>query len=331
MTGYLRFLLAYLVLLSHVGPGVVHGFNLGVFAVVIFYILAGHVITHLLENIFSARPLWVYYIERGLRIYPLYLFACFCTIIFLLLTHFGIPRFTPLNLFFNLFVIPLNYYMWLQKYEVVLTGLNPPFGWWLVPPAWTLGLELQVYLIFPFLIRYQLLKVVCFLLSLFIFTLSNLKILNTDYWGYRLLPGVLFIFLLGSILQRLKDGRALFKERFLLIFSYSVSLLSFIYLVLFRSFSQPYIRETLLGIIIGVPLTYFCLHFSKKLPFNRLAGFLSYAVYVFHFLSIWILKWTSLHLSPIFLTLSVTFLTFTFSFLGVFLVEKPIEKLRFNL
>ena len=40
MFGYIRFILAYFVLLSHVGIGLA-GKNIGVFAVVIFYILAG--------------------------------------------------------------------------------------------------------------------------------------------------------------------------------------------------------------------------------------------------------------------------------------------------
>ena len=40
MFGYIRFILAYFVLLSHVGIGLA-GKNIGVFAVVNFYILSG--------------------------------------------------------------------------------------------------------------------------------------------------------------------------------------------------------------------------------------------------------------------------------------------------
>lgn len=51
MTGYIRFFLAFLVLISHLGIRF-KGMNEGVFAVVIFYILAGHVVTKLfLEKI----------------------------------------------------------------------------------------------------------------------------------------------------------------------------------------------------------------------------------------------------------------------------------------
>jgi len=331
MTGYFRFLLAYLVLLSHVGPGVIHGFNLGVFAVVIFYILAGHVITHLLDDIFPSRSIAVYYAERALRIYPLYLFTCFLTLLFLLLTHFGSPRFSPLNLTLNFLVIPLNYYMWIKDYLVVLTGLNPPFGWPLVPPAWSLGAELQAYLLLPLFVRLAHLRYLAFLFSLTIYTLANLKFLHTDYWGYRVLPGVLFIFLCGTILQRLKTKRATLLDKALLLFAYLFCLASFSYLVLYRHFSQPYLRETLLGILFGVPAVYFCMHFPRKLPLNRLAGSLSYAVFLFHFLSLWILKWLALSLSAFWFTAGVTFLTLCFSLLGVHLVDRKAEKLRYRL
>lgn len=51
MFGYLRFTLAFLVLLSHVGV-TFYTLNPGVIAVVIFYILAGYVVSHLYKDIF---------------------------------------------------------------------------------------------------------------------------------------------------------------------------------------------------------------------------------------------------------------------------------------
>lgn len=75
MTGYIRFFLAFLVLISHLGIRF-KGMNEGVFAVVIFYILAGHVVTKLfLEKIKSndiIKRLKIFYIERFLRIFPRY-------------------------------------------------------------------------------------------------------------------------------------------------------------------------------------------------------------------------------------------------------------------
>ena len=49
MFGYIRFALAFLVMLSHIGVRV-YGLNPGVMAVVIFYILAGYVVSHLFND-----------------------------------------------------------------------------------------------------------------------------------------------------------------------------------------------------------------------------------------------------------------------------------------
>ena len=51
MFGYLRFLLAALVMLSHLK--ITCGINQGVTAVVSFYMLAGFVVTHLLTGSFN--------------------------------------------------------------------------------------------------------------------------------------------------------------------------------------------------------------------------------------------------------------------------------------
>ena len=192
MFGYFRFFLATLVLLSHVGMNL-NGFNPGVVAVVSFYMLAGYVVCKLLTKNFSARePIYLpFYYERLLRILPNYFFVALLTLAFIAITGFGKPKLTFLSLFNNALVIPLNYYIYFDN-----SILTEP-KWWLIPPAWSLGAELQAYLVLPLVVYFRSMKIIFSISSFVVFSLACVGILHTEHFGYRLLPGVLFIFILG--------------------------------------------------------------------------------------------------------------------------------------
>ncbi|NJL07247.1 MAG: hypothetical protein HC900_02535, partial [Methylacidiphilales bacterium] len=67
----------------------------------------------------------------------------------------------------------------------------------LLPQAWSLGLEAFFYLVFPWLIIFPL-RGIAFALSVLVFALAITGILDTELFGYKLLPGTLFMFLIGS-------------------------------------------------------------------------------------------------------------------------------------
>ncbi|ADY73950.1 acyltransferase 3 [Desulfurobacterium thermolithotrophum DSM 11699] len=328
--GYLRFLLAYLVLLSHIGFRI-GGLNPGVFAVVIFYILAGHVVTHLLYDIFwnKGKTVLTFYIDRVLRIFPLYLFVSSLTILFLLLTSFGNPEFKALNLINNLLIVPLNYYMYIEKDLIILTSTHPP--WWLIPPAWSLGTELQVYMLLPFLLRFPKIGTFFFFFSLCIYSIANLNIIHSDYFAYRLIVGVLFIFMLGSLIQKIATNRARKYEIAAVIATYLFCVIWFSYFVLIKHLYGAYTRETLLGIIVGLPIVYVAVKSKVRLPFNRTLGNLSYGVFLSHFLAIWILEYLGLPKGGLLFVIEVSVLSVIIAWIGVVLVDKRIEKIRFKL
>ncbi|WP_170137385.1 acyltransferase family protein [Thermovibrio guaymasensis] len=330
MTGYLRFFLAYLVLLSHTGFRV-HGMNPGVFAVVIFYILAGHVVTHLLLDIFWKRgkSTLLFYLDRILRIYPLYFYVSLITLIFLAVTSFGGPKFSLLNIANNFLVIPLNYYMFIQDNLIILTSTKPP--WWLIPPAWSLGAELQVYILLPLLIKIRKLGLFLLFGSFIVYSLANLNVVHSDYYGYRLIVGTLFIFMIGSFLQKIANKKITSLEFFSLFFIYIICVAWFIYFVVVKHTYGAYTRETLLGIILGTPVVYWAIINKKNLPFNRFLGSLSYGVFLSHFLSIWLLEYIGISPNNLYYLLLITIIVILISVIGVFLIEKPIEKIRFNL
>lgn len=69
----------------------------------------------------------------------------------------------------------------------------------LVPPAWSLSLELSFYVLAPFIIRSKKRLTIILILSLFVkIFLEFIGIAGQDPWSYRFFPAELSIFLLGA-------------------------------------------------------------------------------------------------------------------------------------
>jgi len=250
--------------------------------------------------------LLAYYKDRFFRIYPLYLFFVLLTILFLLMTNYSNPTFKPLALLYNFTLIPLNYYMYLDS-----TILQNP-SWQLIPPAWSLAAEVQIYLFLaPVMLFYKRALPFIFFVTLFIYNLANLGYLHSDYFGYRLIIGVAFIFITGFYLKK--------QQLFYPFFVWFFALFSF----LFYSFSSNYhfvgfSKETLLGLIIGIPLLYFLQKKQKKLPFDSHFGSFSYALFLSHFLAIFLQKY--LYFYPT--IVSTLCFSLFFSLIGVIFEKK---------
>ena len=313
--GYLRFILAFFVLISHLEIRF-HGLNPGVTAVVIFYLLAGHVVSHLWAEILPPGKgrLMAFYKDRILRIMPLYLYVIAMTLLFLLITGYGAPHFSPLKLLGNLLVIPLNYYMLIDT--TILTEPN----WCLIPPAWSLGVELQAYLLLPVILENRWLRLFLTLGSFGVYMAANLNYLNADYFGYRLLPGVFFIFVTGAVIER--------RETFL---PWAIWLAMLLSAFLFWRFNllNTYATETFLGVGIGVPIVSAFSRLRPKPPLNGLMGSLSYGIFLIHFLVIWSLD----HMGAVFhngtiYALTVAWISMMLSWVGVHCLEKRIDSIR---
>jgi peptidoglycan/LPS O-acetylase OafA/YrhL len=301
-------------------------------AVISFYILAGFVVNNLFSKIFvSEKPLYfLFYYERTLRIFPQYLFIASLTFFFILITKYGSPVFSPIALINNILIIPLNYYMVLDN-----SILQEP-KWWLIPPAWSLGVELQAYLILPFIIYFKPLKIIAAIISLTIFIVASIGIIHTDYFGYRLIPGILFIFILGtSIYNNTSKNRCpdIFDKYFPKIV-YLTLILLLIILYAYHILLTPYVRETILGILIGIPIITYIANSKIKLPINHFLGDLSYGIFLSHFLSIWIIEYYTLvnqSINPYSYVAAVFIISLFFSCSGVFIIENSIKKYRLNL
>ena len=284
--GILRYLLSLLVLLSHLGISIL-GLNPGVVAVVVFYLLAGHVVQGLLDSKAGSVGLTrAFYIDRLWRILPLYLVALLCSgVLWWCGATSPFLNDSPdlQDWLANLTIIPLNFYMY--------TGQD---SFTLVPPAWSLGAELQFYLLVPLLWFLSLrVSLGVFCLSLLVFAMAQWGVLDTDYFGYRLLPGLLFVYMQGMYLRQGADkGAESIVLTRLLLWLWLV-MVAYLVVLWATATHRPYDVEVVVGLVFGVPL----LRILSQIELagwlrgiNRQAGSVAYGVFLLHFPAIWLVQ-----------------------------------------
>jgi len=275
MHGSLRFLLAIAVAVSHLGI-TIYNYNPGVSAVVIFYLLAGMVAYKLIFNLYPNQPI-NYYKDRIKRIFPMYFLALIFSFIVYLLgakSYFISAEPTYIEYLSNIIVIPLSYFMY--------TGIDK---FTLLPPVWSLGVELQFYLLAPFILLFTKRVIILISLSFIIYVLANIGFLHTDYFGYRLLPGVMFIFLIGTLIQKSIYG--CLKSRNILISIYIFIFFLALY-VFSTNYKAPFNHETIFALIVGIPFLYYVR--LPKIKLDKFLGNISYPIFLYHFPIYWLLE-----------------------------------------
>lgn len=198
-----------------------------------------------------------FYLDRFLRIFPLYL------IVLLLVTPFfeGTAR----QYLENLLLIPLNY--------TTFTGTPIAIG-----PTWSLACEAQFYILVPFLYRLpgRWLKAIS-LLSLGLFSVSPL-LPNSTFWAYTGLPGILFVFCTGMLISRSDLGFPRFA------WTYAWPLLIVFLALKMRHFDLPsgININILVGFLLFLPIVFVLSKLSPKNELDRILGLLSYPVFLCH-------------------------------------------------
>ncbi len=328
MFGFLRLLLATMVVFSHAGVSL-FGLSPGVMAVVVFYILAGYVVSHVYCDIIPQSPYKVlyFYKDRILRIFPLYLFMVSITGLFIGITGFGDPHVSLQNLLANLTIIPLNFYM-CADFSILQDNRG---AWGFIPPAWSLGTELQAYILLALVMPYKKLKYTIALITFAVYIIANYGYLHPDYFGYRLIVGVFFIFAIGDALhkQTKPSHTAITLEKLFPWCIWLGALMLYGYFDYTHRFSPTYTKETLIGLLVGIPLVYTIAKKKAKLPFDTLAGSLSYGLFLSHFLAIWILDYLGLPLQhTVYYFVLLFSISLLLSYLGTTSIEKPLKKYR---
>lgn len=317
MLGTLRLVLALMVVLSHAGVRVV-GLNPGVIAVIGFYLISGYVMAGLIRRHYrQPAQAGAFYLDRAVRLLPQYFFYIGLTLAWyffsrtetLFLSH---PP-TAGDLFNNLLIVPLNFYMF-----------NGSDHFTLIPPAWSLGAEVQFYLIAPFILIWPKRVLAAALLSLSIYLAALGGLINSDWFGYRLLPGTLLFFLLGAYLQQLHQRQQSRRAAAITTLVALLAISTMGALLSYGTLRLPYNFETLIGLLFGITLL--CILATRaRTRWDSLAGDISYGVFLNHFLILWTVFPRGVNAAqlPVLLALSIALAWLTQRYM-----EKPLLRLR---
>lgn len=288
MLGVLRFILALLVLFSHI-PHLSLSVNPGVVAVILFYLISGYLMGLSYQRFqrYSAHPVRTFYADRLLKLLPQYWLvvgASFVLIAYLgPATHVGLLNQTvePLKVLLNLALLPANYVF----EPLVIEALLPHP---IVPPAWSLASEFHFYLLLPLLLFCGRLGfLLIFLLSVGIQITAlfyGSGSFNSNSFGYRFIFGVLTFFMAGIAYGRRDEP---FYR--LMMYGYFVIYCTMLLLIapMWGLYSHSLVLELLLGAVLGLPVLHAVLkvrvaHCWSSL--DKVLGHLAYPIFISHFL-----------------------------------------------
>lgn len=315
--------------------------HIGIIGVHIFFVISGFLITTLLlreklkNELISLKN---FYIRRLFRIFPLvYLF------IFVLFF---------LNIFFDLKITNISFLQslfFVKNYPIPNSGLD-----WYSSHLWSLAVEEQFYLLFPFFISKLNIKQYKKLILVFIITIpiANFIILNSGEVGFLytnkfthiLINGFFIVFndgikliLIGSLLSCIYfEDPNVFKKASILNAKYSTFLL-FIMAVLFavstyHFFTIPYLPDIVFAFLIGIILifnldvnNFFAIFLNNK--YLARLGVLSFSIYIWQQLFTLKQPWKDLFIYGDSKLLNLLALL-TVSFISYHLYEKKFLKIR---
>jgi peptidoglycan/LPS O-acetylase OafA/YrhL len=308
--GYLRILLALSVAVGHLPSGVYAAsdstiiFVGAIVAVKLFFIISGFYMAMIFQKHYSAARM--FFVSRAFRLFPAYWLTmafCVAAALWFRTPHLGIS----INLDFWYFVrapVPLflvtlsnltflgidfGYFICVEPAAAVHFAFSwrPPcpdgqmllLSGAVVPPAWTLSLEWYFYLLVPLFCsirarRVALVAACSFLLAVFIAVFANF-----DPWFRGFFPAELYLFLLGFLAYRLKHliPRQIGGTCAALV---TVAILAYRHIPVF-DWQDPAGANFILYFVFALALpTLFKI--GSRVPGERLAGDLSYPIYICH-------------------------------------------------
>ncbi len=346
--GSLRTLFAIAVLVGH-ASGSERLFAVGgMHAVQLFYMISGFLMSYVLVERKAYANIKTFYINRCLRLYPIYFCVAFATLIAYSIANprfFAFYRVMPrsadiLMVLSNIFLFGQD---WIQFFSVTNNVLV--FGPYcllsagmLVPPAWTLEVELTFYLIAPFILKRRRYILAFLILSLIVRAGLFMRGIGTiDTWTYRFIPAELALFLLGALSHQflLPLYRRLMTVR--MINNLSVYASIFL-LVVFAGFPLILPLRELYQSLILFPLFLLLLPlafiFQNRFDFDNRIGELSYPIYIVHYVVIWAarLLFQKLHINDtdLFVFASIM-LSILFAYLLNICIGRKVEEFRLRI
>lgn len=324
MLGILRTILSLFVFSSHL-PQVGLTFHIGVLAVTIFYFISGMLMWESFQRFRASHWLAApkFYLDRFMRIYPAFIVVTLLTAAIIRTGQDGL---------YSVLHPPADRHAILANFN--LLNLN-----WhavaIVNPAWSLACEAQFYVLLPLLavLPFPLFALVMAgSLGFHVYGWHFMDLPHADYWSYRDIAGMLFVFCMGMCFARRNDKK--FAWLLTGTVAAQLALLFFVY-PLTKPYANNFVLVILLGTLIATPLVDFARRTAPSWlqPIDRFIGNLCYPIFLVHFPAMYCtdLLFKDDHSLPRAWFVTAIGLCLSFALGLHFLVQLPSEKLRYAL
>jgi peptidoglycan/LPS O-acetylase OafA/YrhL len=345
--GLFRVILAISVVLSHIvktETPFYQGFG-GTNSVEIFFLVSGFYIALILDKTYKSKRM--FYLNRILRLYPIYLIVCLLVLLTSILRRgfaenlFGYsPLVLLISTFSNLTLIGTDWLMFfdtsnggIQLTSSVVTGDQMRDLLW-IAPAWSLGIEITFYAMAPVLCRWRSRFLIAAIIGLctirILFNQSEFNFAESPF-DARFFPFELPYFLVGILLYRCKRDAKL-EVTIPLKYLYSALFLFFLIFEPIRS-SFDLSRTASMAVLVIVAAV--VVLFGQSSEFDRKFGELSYPIYISHVFIAQVYEFSSTGIVKKFSLLDNNHISMSVQVLLIVLVSyfllqitKPIEKIR---
>jgi peptidoglycan/LPS O-acetylase OafA/YrhL len=285
--------IAILLVVFYHNFGFINYFFFGWIGVDLFFVLSGFLITDiLLKTRNSSNYLRNFYVRRVLRIFPLYYLAL---ILFLVL----IPNFAP-NILSLDYYVQNQFWFWTYLQNWLFIFHHIPSGTAALSHFWSLAVEEQFYLVWPFIILlFKKTKTLIYLLIALLVGVITLRFILWTYQIENLAYFNLYTFsridgiCIGSLLAVLRTVNHKAINRYFTIIVLGLATLNFVFYFFNKQnqFSYPYLAiagyttfAVIFGLLVNEGVERQDTVISKFLSFQlfRFFGTISYSLYVFH-------------------------------------------------
>ncbi|MCF5233790.1 MULTISPECIES: acyltransferase family protein [unclassified Pseudomonas] len=289
MLGILRFCLASLVIIAHLGDGIHFVEHWGIFAVFGFYLISGYLITIILNTTYSFN-FSSFATNRFLRLFPIYYAVVIITLIAMAITpnpsqYHNAWTFAgrPIDVIGNILIFPFEFY-------------DSSFR--MVPPSWSVAVELVNYfMLWLFVARSKNLAIATLLLSA-AYHISTFA-LDMD-WTRRYFPfyAALLPFSLGACIYFLKDYAKLLTTKSIKVATMTALLAWAINLTVCGAFSglgqNNFNTFFYINLFSSAALVYLIANSNLQYTFKKsgkLLGDLAYPMFLLHWVAGFIMSY----------------------------------------
>ena len=176
------------------------GFKFGFYGVDIFFVISGFLMMKIYSTL-GIKNIKQFYLKRFLRLTPAYLVVSLLTTFIFSIFVLPYEKISLVSQNFFASILASNFYYWTENQYFVNSGLRPLLTFW------SLALEIQFYLILPFifLLMKRNMKLLVFI-TFFSFILFIVLGTISPETAFFLLPGRLWEFLVGVQLASFLDA-----------------------------------------------------------------------------------------------------------------------------